>query len=216
MDKVIEYFLEEVVKDKKYYKIIEIGLTLLALLVPSFSYLFFYNRDLFLNLDFFKLICLSTSLNGTFFIAIYIYNLNYYKILIVKKSVIRSIIDIEQIEFTIRLKSIEVEISEKLNDVVSEKLFFKTITSLLIFIFLIHLVYLITIIFNININDSKNYIYVISIFLILVDSVKQYYLYKNEYTKGIKINHKNLKNQGNVYIFIFIFSIFLLSKLLFF
>lgn len=66
-------------REKKYNEIIKIIILLLCFSSLGYMYLFLYNRNLFLSLDFLKLFFISIFLNSGFFIILYLYNDNFYK-----------------------------------------------------------------------------------------------------------------------------------------
>lgn len=106
-------------REKKYNEITKIIILLLCFSSLGYMYLFLYNRNLFLSLDFLKLFFISIFLNSGFFIILYLYNDNFYKKL---KSICgeieddQSAINNTEEELSIELKNMIKQIMTKCDD----------------------------------------------------------------------------------------------------
>lgn len=98
-------------KEKKYNEIASIIIFLLCFFSLSYMYLFLYNIELFLSVDFLKLFCINIFLNSGFFIIIYSYNDYFYKKL---KSICGKIED----KNSYKIKT-EEELSIEINKIIS-------------------------------------------------------------------------------------------------
>ena len=70
MEKLLEFFYSTVEKED-YSKAMEIGMFLLVLFVPSISIIFLYKRELFMTMDFSKLLLIGVVINIIFFVVVY-------------------------------------------------------------------------------------------------------------------------------------------------
>lgn len=70
MEKLFEFFYSTVEKED-YSKAMEIGMFLLVLFVPSISIIFLYKRELFMTMDFSKLLLIGVVINIILFIFVY-------------------------------------------------------------------------------------------------------------------------------------------------
>lgn len=70
MDKIFEFFYSTV-ENEDYSKAMEIGLVLLMLFAPSISVIFLYKRELFMSMDFTKLLLIGVLMNIVLFVITY-------------------------------------------------------------------------------------------------------------------------------------------------
>jgi hypothetical protein len=63
----------EVINDRDYGTILKIVMGIFILIIPSTSYVFIYNRELFFNLEFTKLIFFCLFLNSVFLMAVFVF-----------------------------------------------------------------------------------------------------------------------------------------------
>lgn len=111
MGDIIEKYIG-LLDEEEYGKLIKVLSSIFMIIAPSFSFIFLFKRELFTELDIFKLIILCIIINATLFSIIYLFTsaeIYATSILNVKKQ----FKNLEELETTLNESEIKLEILEK-------------------------------------------------------------------------------------------------------